>query len=63
MPTVAATWKGERVYLSTQTDLNWRTLLTLSFTPTPLSTRAAASVYALALKDDQLFDVRMEVHA
>ena len=60
MFTVTAVAKGERVYLSSSTDLKWRTMLVLSFDEVALSAKAAIRIYKLAQQDETLFDVRLD---
>ncbi|MCW2767955.1 MAG: hypothetical protein JWO11_3914 [Nocardioides sp.] len=58
---VAATFKGERVYLGTQTYPR-QTLLTLNFEAVPYSDLAEArKIEVMAERDETLTDVRVQV--
>lgn len=59
---VVANRAGERVYLSYRVDYpTMQKILTVHFTPVPLSEPSAERVARLALGDDTLTEIRFEV--
>ena len=57
---VTAIHKGEKVWLTTTTDLSWRTMLHSHFDPqTWADRRIAERVYAQAIKDEDLLNVEI----